>query len=656
MSEYSANLVPLINYASHHGLAAEANATPRDWNRRTVVEPYATYFRALVTSPVGAELFDSAADDFGLLEDDLRYSILAETLSALDDETLIRQSSKILQLAGLPVGISSNLVAENSSNVRGLFNGAVIFDRLQRLGLVSNFMFDQDYVLKHTVNPDNGFEISFDELLGLTASYDPSKKSKEEMIVAFNQWADDPQSGRKVLRIDGIAFTQRDLAMRYSSGRRKGDEISASVALEKVEDYLATNSHELVVAYVEDLLFDRSPIGLQLFDNLSARGFRGMLFEGSEQIRRAYGLTLAAHGQIEQARTLALEPGTNYEDYAYIHLEVARSLRKNINSKDAIAVLDALREVDPILHFAGRYDPDEYIGMMGGSPLGFINERIAEEYALCGAFPKALEAYRSSRQYPNQTEPFLAQTAIELNQTNEYFGELLAFDANEHDTMFMVSRLSVVLLDKLNDGLALGERFADKYPDIAAQLPSLTQRLQEIRAQSTDGSLEARVFDETLVEMFTAVGQYDVALGFLSQGDIKSIFSVRAFGKVLTGLSRRGEYEIAIGLYDKWAEYCGPVTGFNVPKFNITVMGWALVHGRQDMFNRFYELLPDYKRSLALFSMLKDFDGQNLHIDDDLAARIMRSDFHGDKLAKSVAALGQLMMGNNAILAIHTHM
>jgi hypothetical protein len=130
---------------------------------------------------------------------------------------------------------------------------------------------------------------------------------------------------------------------------------------------------------------------------------------------------------------------------------------------------------------------------------------------------------------------------------------------------------------------------------------------------------------------------------------------VQAFGKILTDMSRRGQYERAIELYDNWADYYGWVTGFDAPKFNIAVMGWSLVHGRQDIFDRFHALLPDYKRSLALFSMLQEFEGQNLQVNDNLAVRIMRSEFHNNRLASSVAALGRLMMGRNVTQASHAH-
>ncbi len=653
MSELSNNLLPLIDYASTEGLAAEINVASRDWDQMSASEAYGTFYRAMVLSSVDAQVFEAVAHDFNTVDPAPRYAILAKTLNGLDDEMIISQRHKLLQLVG---GLDrSDDQAIEQLGLRSQLDRAVVFDRLQRTGLVGGFIFDQDFFLDKIIDPENGFEVTLDELLGLGASYDPTKKSKDEVIATFNAWADDPEGGRKRLSADGMSFLQRDLAMGYEGGRPGKQGITESEAMAKLEHYVATNSHDLIVAYVEDLLFERSPVALRVFDSLSSRGMRGMLLEGSEQLPRAYGLALAAAGRTEEAQAIAMGPRTKYEDYAYINLEIARYQRRAGNPQAAIATLDSLREVDPLFHFADRADPDEYIGMMGGSPLGFMNESIAEEYALCAAFGKSLQAYKYSRQYPEQTEPQLAQTAVSLAKAEEYFQELLIFDADEHDTLFMISRLSVALLDRLNRNIALGNTFNDTYPEIAAQVPTLAQRLQTIREQRADDNLATRVIDKTLVEVLTATGNHEAALEMLGRQEISSISPMQAFGRVLTDMAYRGQYEKAIELYDDWADHYRWVLDVDISQFNIAGMGWSLVNGRRDDFDRFYGLLPDYKRSLALFSMLQTFEGQDLHLDDELVTLVMRSDFHRGTMEQGVAAVGRLMLGRAAVTASHVH-
>jgi len=652
-NELPPNLVPLIEYTGAQGLAAEINAAPQTWDRSRNTGPYGTFYRAAIVSPLDARLYEEIAADFDEVEPDLHASILAAALSELDDELVLEHREKVLRLTGVPDMTAENTGAE--VNIRSQLDRAAVFDRLQRLGLVSGYTFNQDYFFEHVVGSENELEVTFDELLGLEGSFDSAGRSKEQLVAAFAQWADDPEGGRKILRGEGMAFQHRDLAMGFEVGRRRGEEVAEAAAIAKIDDYLATRSHELAAAYVEELLFDRSAAGLAAVDYLSAKGLRGFLFEASEQLPKAYGLALAAAGRLEEAQAVATGPRTGYEDYAYINLEIARSQRQSGNAQAAVITLDNLREVDPLLHFADRVDPDQYIGMMGGSPLGFMNESIAEEYARCRAFEKALDAYQHSRQYPEQTEPALARTAVGLEAAAEYFDAILSFEANEHDTMFMVSRLSVALMNRLNSDLGLGEVFIDKYPEIAARVPELTARLQMLRAQRDGDSLATRVIDQSLLSLFTATGKHDEALAILGRQEITSVLPMQAFGSILTDMAHRGQYERAVQLYDRFADLYKWPNEMDIPQFNIAAMGWSLVRGQRGTFDRFYNSLPEYKRSLALYAMLQRFEGQNLHIDDNLAGLIVRSEFNQGRMAESIAAIGRLALGKAAVTASHSH-
>lgn len=653
MSELPNNVLPLLDYAGAEGLAAEINADHRRWDESSDSEAYGTFYRALIVSPLEPELFEMAAQDFDAVEPAPRFGILAATLKGMDDETIIAQRDKLMRLVGEPAAIDA--AVDEGLALRNQLDRARVFDRLKRIGLIEDFTFDQEFFLEKVIDPTNGFVVTLDELLGLEASYDPAKKTKDEVIATFNAWADDPQGGRKILSADGMKFKQRDLAMGFEASDTAKHEVTEAEAMAKVEGYLATNSHEMLVAYVEDLLFDRSSVALDIFDILSSRGMRGLLLEGSEQLPKAYGLALAAAGRLQEAQRVAMGPRTKYEDYAYINLEIARRQRRTGDAQTAISTLDDLRGVDPLLHFADRVDPDEYIGMMGGSPLGFINEYIAEEYALCGAFDKALDAYAHSRQYPEQTEPQLAQTAIETGKADEYLREILTFDATEHDTMFMVSRLSVALLNGLNNRLVLGVTFADTYPTVAQQTTALVERLRALRERQDGDSLGSTTIDRTLMDVLTATGEHEAALELLAQQEITSILPMQAFGRILTDMAHRGQYERAVELYDELADHYKWVLDIDIPQFNIAAMGWSLVNGRRDTFDRFYTLLPEYKRSLALYAMLQTFEPQPLHIDDELATLIMRSDFHRGRMEESLGAVGRLMLGRAAITASYTH-
>lgn len=648
-------LLPLLKVAADHPHSQDINHI--DTPGSEITGPYADYYRGVIFGdPVPTDILDVISDDFSQITDTVRYSIMRKAMSGAEDEVLAEKAD-ILRSFFPELGSNDPDVAvQEPTDLRAIVDKVFVVRKLAHLNLTDLPVIDQDSVYEEITSLDCESDVTFDELIDLVDCFSPDGTPATALIEKFTQWLNDPEGGRKLIVGDDFSARVGPFVMGYEVDR---NHITDEAVRAKAELYRSTRSYDQLVLLIEDLLFEGNAVGIELFEASEGLGQKGLLLESSEQILKAYGIALAKNGRTEDAAAMSLDKANKYEDYASIHLAIARYQRTNADNEAAIATLDALRNIDPILHFVHNSEPSDYSGHISSSPLGFLNERIAEEYARTGAYTQALSAFKDSRQYPEQTGPKMAQYAIEAANEADYLRAVLAFDATEHDTLFMISRLSIALSNKLAAIVPPGESIAQQYPEVTASLEELAVRLKSIKTVSGGDALVARVVDDSLMSIYGDIGSFDKAFEILeARNDYKGVShpGQTIFGNLLVSMVAQGHYEDALLTFDELSPFFSGFHDFDHTPVNIALMTASLARGDTEVFYKYYHQLAEYKRSLALGRVLEDIRGERVKLDPEIAQLAMygeNSKYH--RVSDSVAMLGRLLTGMGAISASYKH-
>lgn len=642
------SLRPLVEFAAHHPHAQDINAQLERWDTFEIIKPYGHYYAGLLFADVPTPVYARATEDFLRIHSSIRYSILGAALQDASDEQLSKSRRKILPLVTETAEEQVAGEIPPSTILRGEFDRLLTLQRLSRLGIVDRPVVDQDVMLAQILDTENGFSVTLNDLLQLEECFSATGSNRQALAETFRAWRDDPEAGGQVLREEGLVMRLGDMAIGYDNSK-KLEGVTVEQAQAKVDHLLSIKATESVVAYVEELLFAKSQSAVAIYENLCQRGYKGLLVEGSGQILKAYGLALARQSRIKEARAVAVD-GLGYEDYASIHLEISRNLRARGDRKGALANLDALRQIDPVLNFP-QVDEDAYAGMMGGSPLGFMNEFIAEEYARCGAYQQTLETFKNSRQYPDQTTRRIAAIVLESGDVSQYLEAVFGLEADQHDTIFMVSDLTVHMLQAMRNKVSLGGSFAKEYPAVSGAVRPFMQKLYTIHGERSGDSLVTGVITKNLIRMATSIGAYDEAIRLLT-GDYMSktpLPDMQMFGAILTDMAKTGQYKKAAQLLDEHGAAFQGLGGFDFAQLNIVVMGWALTAGDKAMFRKFYHMLPDYKRQTALHGMLGMFSQRDLKLDRGVVELIVKGEDRYASVQKAAVVIGRLLSARSPL-------
>lgn len=598
---------------------------------QNIIEPYADILRTALSHPLDPDTMRQFSEEMARFEPRLRYRIMANTLTKMSDEEILQSTHMTIPIFEGDPGIVEN---EELLDLRTYVDKQIVADRLAALEMIDPpEPIDQDELFERALNPDNEFSVRVDELLALNHLFNPTKSTSRQLIERYNVWRKDPEGGAKIVKGDDdfpMAFAISDFAMGARISEAKKD-MSLESALELAELYKNTQSYIELTELVQELLFERSAAGVTLYEQLIVEGFSETLHE-DEQIQRAYGLALAANNQPKKAMEVAMRQSQTYEDYAYITMEIARILRANDDKEGALATLNELTTVDPVANFLHNTTEDDHVGMMGGSPTGIIFESVAEEYAKCGSYDAAVRTYKRSRQYPQQTEKVMARIAADASEEQAYLESIVNFEGDEHDQLFMMSRLTVALLSELDDRLPLGVSMEEQHPDIVIETRQFIPKLYRLSQEQSD-SLGQRVVKNTLFELHSRLGDADHAIAHLKIDSLKNSHDAGRLADALRTYAKQGHYTEAVRLFDENTEEF-PLTEFPNPKMNSMIMGWALVNKDNETFDRFIGMTEGYRRPEALITMLRTFSDYDLQLKPELMRMITHPEY--DKIQSRI--------------------
>lgn len=592
------------DFCDNAPIAEHAGELARHRDYITATETYGNVVRAALVTPMPPQTEHRFDGEVACMPDAVRYSIISAALQGMDDEHIHSSAERIRMM--LAEGQTDDLLP-----LRAYVDKLLVQRKMAALGHMEPAgLINQEALFERIVNSDSEFTVHFDELLQLSDMFDPAGPSRNELIARYNRWRADPEGGAKMIPIeDGFAVRTSDLSIGGAGTDPTGKSLKE--LRELIATYIRTESFYNLADMVGDMLFKRSSDGVKLYEEIAAMGYESQLIENNGQILKAYGLALAAEGRVEEAKAVALLESQKYEDYAYIMLEISKTLAASGEHEKATETLDDLVQVDPVLNFAHNTTPDDHIGMMDGSPTGFIFEVVAERYASLGEYRKALGVYKRSRQYPGQTEKRLAQIAASSDAATHYIRSIVKMKGDDHDLLFMKSRLVVALLEEVDRNTS---------PGMPSTSDSLLKGYAEDFAQQIWKTFVNKLNPEpfryrtamaTLRSIDTYMGNVAQVLAAMERQPQPPVIEAETFGKLLTKVLHQGRYKEAIQLYEEYKPRLQSPDSFEDNRFYAAVMGLALIRGDSATFDRFYAEVQDYKRGGVITHMLdmyKDYD------------------------------------------------